>query len=202
MAVTILGLTGGIGSGKSVVARLLSLAGIPVFDCDKAAKDLYNTSPTLRQFLLSEISPKLYGEQGQGALDRALLAQIIFNHPDLLKRVEEVVHPLVEAAFSTWAAEHNTVALESAILTRTPLLSLVTHLVWVEAPLSERVARVVLRDNASQETIARRIQAQCNSAPQALSIPLIRIYNDKDTPLLPQVDALLASLSDKVNPHT
>lgn len=188
----VLGITGGIGSGKSVVSRLLSLLGVPVFDCDKEAKALYDTDAQLKAQLLARFGEELYPD---GRFYPRALGQIIFADAQARTEVEQWVHPAVLRAFGLWQAQQpcGLVGLESAILFPSGFYKICSHIAWVDAPEEERVQRVMQRDGATYEEAMRRIEAQRNTAPLE-GYSVYRIANGADSPLLPAVRALLHSL--------
>lgn len=193
-----LGLTGGIGSGKSVLARILVVLGIPVYDCDQRAKALYDEDEELRQAMLGLFGQRLYATE-DGRLDRAYLAERIFGELSLLEAVNALVHPAVRADIDRWKAEqaaegHRLVAIESAILLASEgLRERVDAVVLVSAPLELRVARAVRRDGSSEEAVRQRIAVQMSEEEMRQRSDYV-LYNDEQTPLLPQVEALLHSI--------
>ena len=148
-----IGITGGIGSGKSYVARMIAEGGVPVYDCDSEAKRLMATS--------SEIHEALTQILGQG-YTKQTIADYIFSSKDNAARVNAIVHPVVKADFLRWAQEQSaeTVAIESAILIEAGFTDVVDKVVVVTAPLETRIARTMARDNCSREEVLRRMAAQ------------------------------------------
>lgn len=193
-----LGLTGGIGSGKSVLARILVVLGIPVYDCDQRAKALYDEDKKLRQAMLGLFGERLYATE-DGRLDRAYLAERIFGERSLLEAVNALVHPAVRADIDRWQAQqsaegHRLVAIESAILLASEgLRERVDAVVLVSAPLELRVARAVRRDGSSEAAVRQRIAVQMSDEEMRQRSDYV-LYNDEQTPLLPQVEALLHSI--------
>lgn len=154
--------TGGIGSGKSAVCRILSSRGVPVYDSDSRTKELY-MGP-----LLGKIEEAL-GENlrlADGSLDRKKLSSIIFNDRAKLQTVESIVHPAVLADFLLWrngfdAEKVPFVVMESALVLSKPLFSNVADkIVAVDAPEDVRIARAVSRDGVDPDSIRRRVAAQ------------------------------------------
>lgn len=94
-----IGITGGIGSGKSVVASLLALSGVPVYIADEESKWLTNNSPVIREKLTALFGPEIYTNEG---LNKKLLASHIFNNPKQLQQVNQIIHPEVNRHFSAW----------------------------------------------------------------------------------------------------
>ena len=110
-----IGITGGIGSGKSVVASLLALSGVPVYIADEESKWLTNNSPVIREKLTALFGPEIYTNEG---LNKKLLASHIFNNPEQLQQVNQIIHPEVNRHFSAWVERQTSplCAIESAIL--------------------------------------------------------------------------------------
>jgi dephospho-CoA kinase len=154
-----IGLTGGIGSGKSVVASLLEVRGVPVFIADEESKRLTDTSPVIREKLTALLGKDIYSG---GKLDRQRLASLIFNNPQCLKRVNAVIHPEVNRRFLQWAAKQTTLlcAIETAILFESGFHRAVNFSIMVYAPQELRIARAVARGGTTREDVMRRISNQ------------------------------------------
>jgi dephospho-CoA kinase len=154
-----LGITGGIGSGKTTVCRIFMVLGVPVFVADNVAKELMHSDGAIRTRLNQVAGKDLYVS---GSLDRKELARIIFNRPDLLRKVNEAVHPSVLRQFNEWAsgAESPYVIMESAILFEAGADSLVDRVATISAPVEERIARVMGRNDLSREEVIGRINNQ------------------------------------------
>ncbi len=154
------GVTGGIGSGKSTVCRLLAERGVPVYDSDSEAKRLMGEDPTLRAALIEAFGSETFRD---GVLNRRYLADTVFRDRERLGRLEALVHPCVKRDFERWAAEHAAepyVVLECAILYESGMDAAVDRVVAVVAPEELRFVRVNARDGASAEEIRRRMAAQ------------------------------------------
>ena len=153
------GITGGIGSGKSTVAELLSDRGVAIYNSDLRAKELMNSNAALREALIATFGAECYTQDG---LNRAWLAQRVFNNEAELAKLNAIVHPAVMQDFTAWAEaeEGNYVVLESAILLEAGLESYVDVVVAVMAPKELRLERAMLRDGASREQIEERMRNQ------------------------------------------
>ena len=153
------GITGGIGSGKSKVAELLSDRGVAIYNSDLRAKELMNSNAALREALIATFGAECYTAEG---LNRAWLAQRVFNNEAELAKLNAIVHPAVMRDFAAWAEaeEGNYVVLESAILLEAGLESYVDVVVAVMAPKELRLERAMLRDGASREQIEERMRNQ------------------------------------------
>lgn len=154
-----IGVTGGIGSGKSTVCRLLADMGAAVYDSDARAKALMNEDKALREAIIVAFGEECYGEEG---LNRAYLAAQVFGNEEALARLNAIVHPAVRADFRAWAEVQQStyVVLESAILFEAGFENEVDSTLAVMSPLEERVRRTMERDGATREEVLRRISHQ------------------------------------------
>ena len=153
------GITGGIGSGKSTVCRMLSERGVALYDADSRAKELMSTSESLRRTLIENFGEETFTASG---LNRAYLAERVFHNAEQLRLLNSLVHPAVIADFEAWADEQEGkyVVFESAILFEAGLENRVDVVVAVMAPESLRVERVMARDGHSKEQVLARIKNQ------------------------------------------
>lgn len=188
-----IGITGGIGSGKSIVASLLNLHGIPVYLADTESKILTATSPVIRGKLIALLGKELYTEEG--LLNKKLLASYIFSNPEYLKEVNEIIHPEVKRHFTEWAERQLSefCAIESAILFESEFNQTVDKSLMVYAPLELRIGRAMQRDNVSREEIISRINNQLPDETKKERSDYV-IHNDDIQALLPQVGRFLATL--------
>ena len=195
-----LGITGGIGSGKSLISRLLRLLyGIPVYDCDTAAKTLYDTDADLRDDLIGLLGKALY-DTPRGTLNRPLLADIIFNNKEKLTAVESLVHPRVLKDFIRWRADSaaQVVAVESAILLKSVVADSCDAVLFVEADKAERLLLTKQRDHATDQQVAGRMaQQQDQLHYTSTNVPVIPIFNGMNKPILPQLELLIPYLTGK-----
>ena len=192
-----IGITGGIGSGKSVVASLFQLLGVPVYIADEESKRLTNQSMTIRRQLIAHYGEAIYTAEG---LNKPLLAAKIFQDPAQRRIVNGIIHPEVKHHFEAWAAQQETplCAIESAILFESGFDQVVDTHLMVYAPKALRIEGATARDAASREAIHQRIESQmADEEKRELADHLI--YNDNQQPLIPQVTALIARLTAKGN---
>lgn len=190
MNVKKIGITGGIGSGKSVVSDLLRLQGVPVYNADTASKSLLVTDEKLISSLKVLLGEDIY--QG-GVLDKKRMASLIFSDKELLEKVNALIHPAVIADFERWANRQKAslLACESALIFESKMNSLFDAVVMVYAPESVRLRRAMLRDMATEEQVKARIQNQLSDEVKK-SISDYVIVNDDKQALLPQLKELLA----------
>ena len=153
------GITGGIGSGKSTVCRMLAERGVALYDADSRAKELMSTSESLRKALIENFGAETFTAEG---LNRQYLAERVFNDAEQLRLLNSLVHPAVLADFEAWAEEQDGhyVVFESAILFEAGLENRVDAVVAVMAPESLRVERVMARDGHTKEQVMARIKSQ------------------------------------------
>ena len=197
MAIRI-GITGGIGSGKSIVSRLLEVMGVPVYIADTESKRLTNSSPFIRKELCNLLGDKLFEN---GELNKPVLASYLFGHPDHARQINDIIHPRVKEDFRNWAEAHAAfpiVGIESAILIESGSDSEVDLIVMVYAPFELRIERAVRRDNSSRELIVKRCQCQMSDEEKRLQAGFV-IINDDETPLIPQVLELISLLSKNID---
>jgi dephospho-CoA kinase len=155
----VVGLTGGIGSGKTTIAKMFEEQGIPVYYADDEAKELMNTSELIKQKLISAFGEDSYQN---GKLNRAYLAEQVFNDKEKLKTINSIVHPEVDRHFKEWvsAQQSKIVVQENAILFESGKKDRFDVIITVTAPEEVRIRRVVKRDQISEEQVKARIKNQ------------------------------------------
>jgi dephospho-CoA kinase len=154
-----IGVTGGIGSGKSTVCRIFNILGIPVFSADDEAKKIMNSDKEVIDMVRKIAGKDVYSS---GTLNRGELASIIFNDKMLLQEINQTIHPHVYSNFMTWAGSVSApyVVMESALLFESRATGLVDKIVTVTAPVEERIDRVVRGNNLTREQVVDRIKNQ------------------------------------------
>jgi dephospho-CoA kinase len=182
------GLTGGIGSGKSTVAAIFEVLGIPVYYADIETKRLMNEDPDLKAAIRSYFGEESYGATG---LNRRYIASIVFNDPEKLDRLNALTHPATIRAASEWMHLQKTpyVIKEAALIFESGSTENLDYVIGVSAPRALRTRRVMLRDNASQEEITRRMDRQIDEDIKLKLCDFVLI-NDEQQLLTPQVIAL------------
>lgn len=186
-----IGLSGGIGSGKSTVANALEHMGYPVFYSDGEAKKLYETHPLLKNQLIAILGKDSYQN---GVFQKQVLATQLFENPALKEQITALVHPLVRERFNDWAKQQTTdlVFNEAAILFETGAYKQFSATVLVVAPLETRIERVQKRDGLSREEVLKRIENQWTDSIKMSLTPYI-ITNDGQ-PLLQQIEDVISKL--------
>lgn len=184
-----IGITGGMGSGKSVVAELLRLLGVPVYIADAESKKLVGEHPVIRERLVALLGPETYTYEG---LNRAYMASRIFADPALLAAVNGIVHPVVNRHFLDWASERHAslVGLETAILFESGFDSVVDVTLMVYAPEELRIRRAMAREGVSRERVLERLRCQLDDEEKKARADYV-VYNDDRQALLPQVTEFL-----------
>jgi len=154
-----LGVTGGIGSGKSTVCKTFNVLGIPVFSADEEGRIITDSDPELRDSLNELIGEDMFAS---GQLDREKLASLIFNDSELLSRVNMLVHPRVLNKYNDWCSRQTShyIIFEAAILFEAGAEQKVDMTLAVTAPLEERVKRVMERNKMSREQVMERVNNQ------------------------------------------
>jgi dephospho-CoA kinase len=180
-----IGLTGGIGSGKSVVAKIFSTLGIPVFNADEAAKQIMQTSPEIKAKLIEQFGSSIYGASG---LQKEKLAAIVFNDPFQLQLLNAIVHPVTIQAAKDWAANQTSpyVIKEAALIFESAAADGLFKVIGVTAPLSLRIQRVMQRDGVSKEQVEARMQHQISDTIKMRLCDFV-IDNNNQQMLIPQV---------------
>ena len=189
----VLGITGGIGSGKSVIARCLHIMGIPVYNSDNEARRLNNTHPIIRQALTQLVGNHVY--LPNGSLNKTALANYLFESSTHAEQVNAIIHPIVKEDFLQWKQRQHTpwVAIESAILYESRFDSLADKVLTVYAPEAIRIERACLRDHTSPEVIQARILRQMADEEKVRLSDFI-LHNDGNRAILPQIFDILANL--------
>jgi dephospho-CoA kinase len=195
-----LGVTGGIGSGKSTVCRIFSVLGIPVFSADKVAREIQDRDPQIIEQINSVTGRDLYA---LGSLDRMTLASIIFNNHDLLEKINAIIHPAVFRAFNKWSDEQTGpyVIMDAAILFESGAADLMDFILTIVAPEAERIDRVVVRNKMTREQVLERIKNQMDDASR-MSRSHYVIHNSENDMIIPAVLSVhrdLLNKSDNLN---
>ena len=189
----ILAITGTIGSGKSVVARMMEVMGVPVYDCDSRAKALMAVDAGIVKELKRMFGDECYA--ADGVLDRKYLASCIFVDEVNVKRVNALVHPVVKKDFLRWAALQDApvVAVETALLYESGMIDAVDKVLAVWADEETAIERTMARSGMSRSQVMNRLQKQMTT-DELLLLSNFSIYNGGDNPVLPEVVSLLDEL--------
>ena len=186
-----IGITGGIGAGKSTVAGIFKVLGVPVFDADATAKNILNTDPVLRDQIAAAFGSETYKN---GLLDRKYLATLVFNNPNQLAKLNALVHPATIAAADKWAsrfADRPYIIKEAALLFEAGTYVGLDYIIGVTAPVELRITRVMDRDKVSREAVLSRMQHQLDDTEKMKRCNFV-IDNSDASLVIPQVLALHA----------
>lgn len=181
-----IGITGGIGSGKSYVAKVFKALGVPFYDADKEAKELMNTNLAIKNALISEFGKEVYDIEGH--LNRAYLASQVFRDKKKLDKLNAIVHPMVIQHGEDWALSQTFPysLKEAALLFESGSYKKLDYTILVTAPTDIRIARVMQRDAITREEVQDRINKQLPDEEKQKLADFI-IINDGIAPLLPQI---------------
>jgi dephospho-CoA kinase len=192
----LIGLTGGIGAGKTTVADVFKTLGIPVFNADEVAKELMQTSPIIKEQLMTTFGEQVYAN---GILDKAYLAGIVFKDKYQLELLNAIVHPVTIQAAKDWAFKQIApyVIKEAALIFESAAADGLTAVIGVSAPLNLRIQRVMQRDGCTKQEVEQRMRHQISDAIKLKLCDWIIENNDQDL-VIPQVlkvhEAILAQL--------
>ena len=188
------GLTGGIGSGKTTIANIFKQLGVPIYFSDNRAKYLMLNNQFLLESLISLFGDKVVVN---GILNRSYIASKVFSNPKELIKLNALVHPFVQKDFDDWSASQCSVYVikEAAILFETGANKLLDKVVLVESPKDLKVSRVMLRDRITKEEVLMRMSKQWPDDQKRTYADYI-IYNDEENPLINQILKLHSIFGD------
>ncbi len=181
-----IGITGGIGVGKSVVTKIFKVLGIPTYDADKEAKDIMVKNDAVRQSLVDTFGQEVYFEDG--SLNREWLGKRVFADAEELKKLNAIVHPAVIKDGEDWAAAQTSIysVKEAALLFESGSYKALDFTILVVSPLELRIERVMKRDKVDREEVLRRINKQMPEEEKEKLSDCI-VYNDDEHSLIEQV---------------
>jgi dephospho-CoA kinase len=180
-----IGITGGIGSGKTSVCRVFNVLGIPVFSADEEARKIMDSDSAIIEKVRTIAGKDLYSF---GSLDRTELARLIFNNENLLKKINQVIHPVIFMNFIEWEKTVSApyVIMEAAILFESRASELVDKVITVVAPVEERIDRVIRRNNLTREQVMDRIKNQMEDEAK-IKLSDYVIYNSEHEMIIPSI---------------
>ncbi|MDR0420823.1 MAG: dephospho-CoA kinase [Prevotellaceae bacterium] len=188
-----IGLTGGIGSGKTIVSQIFKTIGIPIFCADIEAKKTYSDSK-IREQIINLFGEKIY--MNNTDIDKQMLASKIFGDRQMLEKVNSIIHPAVHIYFEKWFAEQKSpyIIHEAAILLESGFAKFMDKIIVVNAPQNLRIKRIMARGGQSYQQIIKRMKNQMHDEERNAHADFI-INNDENVPLLPQVLKIHEELS-------
>ena len=180
-----IGITGGIGSGKSTVAKLFEVLGIPVYYADNAAKQLMNENETLKQQVQKEFGNEAYTN---GKVNRKYIADIVFANPEKLELLNSIVHPATLKDADEWMNKQTTpyTIKEAALIFESGAQEQLDYVIGVYAPTPLRIQRTMQRDNISREEVMARMNKQIDETIKMRLCDFV-ITNDEQQMVIPQV---------------
>lgn len=181
------GITGGIGSGKTTVCKIFEVLGVPVYYADERAREIVNTDKKIIKEVKALFGDNIYLEDGK--LDRKRVAEIVFNFPELLEQYNAIIHPVVIEDAKKWMRknqQHDYVIKEAALLFEANTHKDLDYIICVTATLPVRIQRIKQRDKITEEQILARIKNQMPEEEKIRRSDFV-IYNNGDAPLIPQV---------------
>jgi dephospho-CoA kinase len=187
-----IGLTGGIGSGKSFIAQIIEHMGYPVYYSDARAKELTKSNPSIKTGLISLFGEEVFvGNQ----LNAELISSKIFHNDELRTKVNELIHPIVRADFEKWALNQHSALVfnEAAILFETGSYRNFDAIVLVCAPIELKIERVMNREKSSREAVLERMSKQWSDEDK-MKLTDYSILNDNQTPILIQLETIINDL--------
>lgn len=190
----IIGLTGGIGSGKTTIARLFMAAAVPVYIADDEARKLMQSEEIIQE-IKAKFGTTIFEND---ILNRQKLAEIVFNNPEKLKLLNSIIHPAVKKDFDVWVLNQKQasfVIYETAILFESGSYQNCDHIITVTAPIETRIQRVMQRDNTSREQIMTRINAQWSDEQRMAKSDFVIENNTVEATKL-EVDKILKILNN------
>lgn len=183
------GITGGIGSGKSTVCKVFKALGVPVYHADEVARNITDQDPSVVAQIKETFGADMYATD---KLDRPKMAALVFNNPDALAKLNAIVHPAVRAGLPIWLAENKNspyIIYEAAILFESGAYKQLDKSILVAATEETRLHRVMQRDNASRDEVLARVKNQWDET-QKLAHANYVIWNEGNAPVIAQVLAL------------
>jgi dephospho-CoA kinase len=181
-----IGITGGIGSGKSTVCKIFKILDIPVFEADIVAKALINSNYDIRKGLIQLFGNSIYNTNNK--INRKMLANLIFNDDLLMEKVNHLVHPVVRNEYNNWLKFQNSryIIHEAAILFESGFYKMMDYTILVSAPEEMRINRVISRDSIAPELVRSRIAKQW-SDEEKRKLASTELVNDNKNLLIPQI---------------
>ncbi len=191
-----IGITGGIGSGKTTVCRLFEIMGVPVYYSDEVSKELLRSDAEVKAFVINAFGDTIIDQHG--AVDRKKLAAIVFNNKFELDKLNAILHPAVALHFVNWLTKQTSdyILKETAILFESGAYKNLDQVIAVVAPLELKISRSIKRDGVSKDAILARIQNQLNDEEKIKRSSFV-IYNDEAQLLMPQVLMIHQQLVNK-----
>lgn len=191
----IIGLTGGIGSGKTTVSKIFETMGCTIYNSDEKAKELY-FNPSIKKLVINLLGTKAYLSPSE--INKEYISKTVFSNPSLLHKLNEIIHPAVKEDFTNFKHKFSSKSLiikESALLFETNINKDVDYSILITAPTDIKIKRVMSRNHISKEEIEKRMNAQWTDE-QKKALANAVIINDDSTALIPQVISIIEKLKN------
>ena len=185
-----IGITGGIGTGKTTVCKVFELLGVPVYYADDEAKKILDSNEDVKKNIIKTFGSDVLNDSG--FIDRKKLASFVFNNKEKLEKLNSFVHPSVYAHFENWLKKHSSqkyILKEAAILFQSGAYKLVDKVIAVVAPRELKINRAMQRDKITREQVMQRMSNQMKDEDIIKRSQFI-IYNDEQQLLIPQIISL------------
>ncbi|MDD5570332.1 MAG: dephospho-CoA kinase [Bacteroidales bacterium] len=181
-----IGVTGGIGSGKTMICEVFQCLGVPVFNADIEAKKIMSSDKILKALLIKEFGAKTFDKKNK--LNNKYIAEVVFNKREKLARLNSIVHPFLFTEFFIWAKKQKTnyVVLDAAIIFESKINKKLDYVITVYAPPLLRIKRIMKRDNVTKEYVVQRMKNQIDDEKKVKLSDFV-IYNDGKQMVMPQV---------------
>lgn len=191
-----IGITGGIGSGKTYVSDLIKKQGLPVFNCDQAAKFIMANEESVRTQLIALIGDELFAADGK--MNKDVMSAFIFANEEKRQKVNDIVHPAVKEQYQRWLSVQYTpmVFMESAILFESGFSELVDKIIHVYAAEDVRLHRIIQRDHLTRIQATERMKSQMSEAVK-MKLSDFCILNNGNLSLTSQVNRILSQLDNQ-----
>ena len=192
-----IGITGGIGSGKTTVCKIVESLGYPVYYADDRGRYLTDNDPDILQRIRAHFGKKVFNNDD--TLNRAALSKIVFINPEELEILNGIVHPVINTDYQNWKAQQNSklVFKEAAIMFETGMYKELEFVICVMAPEELRIKRVMTHKNMSRQDVENRIANQWNDK-QRLALAEAIIYADDEQLVTPQLTAIISRLEKRI----
>ncbi len=194
------GITGGIGSGKTTVCKVFELLGVPVYYTDDEAKKILDSNKEVKFNIQNAFGSDVLNNEGE--IDKKKLASTVFSNKEKLEKLNSIVHPAVRAHFENWSRfflSQKYILKEAAILYESGAYKMVDKVIMVTAPLELRINRAMQRDKVTREQVEQRISKQL-SDEEKIRRSLFVIHNDEKQLLIPQILDIHNQLTNEPTP--
>ena len=181
------GITGGIGSGKTLVCNMFSCLNVPIYNADFQAKEIINTNIYIKKELINIFGKNIYLKTGK--IDKKKLSKIIFNNKQAIQQINKIIHPVVRTNYHKWLNKHKAqkyTIKEAAILFESGAYKELDKIITVYSPIDIKITRITIRDNIKQSEIIKKMNNQMSDKLKIKKADYV-IFNNEKKLLLPQI---------------